>query len=450
MNRRSLYVPANALVLAWFVAAAAVAIAHRFVPVAGWLMVHLLLLGGVSTAILLWSQHFAETLTRRPAPGGPRLLWTRLLGWSAGAAIVTAGMVTSATPLVVAGSVVLTGVAVTHVVVLARQRKGSGRMLGNRLGHLVRYYLLATAFLPVGVAFGVLLARVDTTPEVAGRLYVAHVAATLLGWVGLTVAGTIVLLWPTVLRTRLTPAAEAAGKHALAVLGAGIAVVLAGPATGWRPLVLAGSVVVAAGLARIGWHVIEQGRAAARTHGTGSFAAWSLAASCAWFLLAVLAFGVAVLGAPGWAAVPDRLTWLVAPFAVGFVAQVMLGSMSYLVPVVLGGGPGVVRWSNAAMDRGGMTRFTVLNLALVVFLLPAPSWVLVASSMVGLLPLLAFLVVAVRTIAVQRSERTRRTLEPLAPGVATTAHWRPVPMVGGAAAGVAIVTLAMVAGIAVD
>ena len=84
-SRASLYVPANLLVLAWFVAAGVVTLGHRFVPQSGWLMVHLMLLGGVSTAIILWSQHFAEVLLRRPAPGGRSMLWARLIGWSAGA-----------------------------------------------------------------------------------------------------------------------------------------------------------------------------------------------------------------------------------------------------------------------------------------------------------------------------------------------------------------------------
>lgn len=455
-SRASLYVPANGLVLAWFVAAGVVTLAHRFVPAAGWLMVHLLLLGGVSTAILLWSQHFAETLLRRPAPGGRRVLWLRLLGWSAGAALVTAGMVAEQTPLVIAGAAIVTAVAVLHLVVLVRQGSGSTRMLGNRLSHLVRYYLLATAMLPIGVGLGVVLARVPVGPEAGGRLYVGHVAVTLLGWVGTTVAGTVVLLWPTVLRTRISATAEATGRRALLVLLAGLVVMLAGPASGFRPLVGAGSLVVAAALAMLGVHVLAQGRAASAAGTGGTFAAASIGASLVWLLGSVVGFGVVVSTAPSWTVAPDRLTGLVAPFAAGFVAQVMVGSMTYLVPVVLGGGPAAVRWSIAEMERSGAARLVVLNACVLLFALPLPSWVAVAVSTMGLLPLLAFLVITVRVVLVQRRS-SRRTLELAAP-----AGGGPVPPAAfgasltgrrgltGAGLGAALVAIAVIGGVAVD
>lgn len=443
--RVALHVPANLLVLGWFVAAAVVAVAHRFVPVAGWLMVHLLLLGGVSTAILLWSQHFAETLLRTPTPGGRRGLWARLLGWSASAAVVVAGMVAGTTALVVAGAAGCAVVAVAHGVVLVRQGSGQARTFGNRHAHLVRYYLVATSLLPVGVALGVVLARTAPAPGVAGRLYLAHVAVTLLGWVGLTVAGTVVLLWPTVLHTRIDPPADRAGRRALWVLGAGLLLYVAGPASGVRWLVLGGAVVVAGGVALLGVHVARQARAVTRA-GTsgGGFAAWSIAAALAWFVVSVVASGVAVVRAPSWAAVPVALGDLVGPFAVGFVAQVMVGSMSYLVPVVLGGGPGAARWSAAAVSRWGAARVVVLNACVALFALPLPSWVAVTVSMLGLAVLVVFLVLAVRVVLVQRGAG-RRTLT-----VEQAASVRgPVPL-AGVAVGAAAVALVVVGGVAVD
>lgn len=448
-SRASLYVPANLLVLAWFVAAGVVTLGHRFVPQSGWLMVHLMLLGGVSTAIILWSQHFAEVLLRRPAPGGRSMLWARLIGWSAGAAVLTAGMVLENTLVVVAGAVVLVAVVATHLVILIKQRTGNTKMLGNRYAHLVRYYLAACAFLPIGIAMGVMLARLETGPEVTGRLYVAHLVATMLGWIGLTVAGTLVLLWPTVLRTKISEAADAAGRHALAVLLGGVLVLLAAAATGLRIAVVVGAVIVAAGIARLGVHVWHQARAATPT----TFAAFSVAASLAWFLYSVLAFGVLVVTAPNWTAVPERMTDLIAPFAVGFVAQIMIGSMSYLVPVVLGGGPGAARWSIASMDRWAYLRLVMLNLALIVFMLPAPSLVKVTVSMIGLVPLLAFLAITLRTILVQRLPE-KRTLAGQAPRAGEPVSVIPTTTMAtraaGAGIGAGIVALAVVLGVSLD
>jgi nitrite reductase (NO-forming) len=89
MTRADRHLRANALVLAWLLAAAVVALLHRSVPGSGWLMVHLLLVGGVSTAILIWSQHFADTLIRRP--GSPRGLTVRLALHTVGALGVIVG-----------------------------------------------------------------------------------------------------------------------------------------------------------------------------------------------------------------------------------------------------------------------------------------------------------------------------------------------------------------------
>lgn len=70
IGRRAWCLVMNAVLGAWMVAAIVVVIAHRFVPQSGWLMVHVVMLGVVTCAILIWSQHFADALTRRAAPGG--------------------------------------------------------------------------------------------------------------------------------------------------------------------------------------------------------------------------------------------------------------------------------------------------------------------------------------------------------------------------------------------
>ncbi|WP_454299892.1 multicopper oxidase domain-containing protein [Salana multivorans] len=480
-TRASLYVPANLLVLAWFAAAGVVTLAHRFVPDAGWLMVHLLLAGGVSTAILLWSQHFAETLLRRPAPGGRRGLWLRLIGWTVGMLLVTVGTVLGsrgpdlapvASAVMVAGAAIGGGVVVAHVVILVRQGsagraggRSAGRMLGNRFAHLVRYYLVAGGLLPLGIAAGVLMARTDPAPDVLGRLYLAHVLLTVLGWIGLTVAGTAVLLFPTVLHTKIDDSADRAARWALPIMGGGLAITLIGTATGARVLVGPGCLVIAAGIVWLGWQAgreaVAAGHAADRTSGTGGgFAAWSIAAALAWFAGCVVALGVTVVHAPTWAAVPNVLTGLVAPFAAGFVAQVMVGSMTYLLPVVLGGGPGAVRWSIAALTRGAAARFVVLNACVLLFALPLPSWVSVTVSTLGLGSLLFFLVLAVRTVLVQR-RRPPRTLTLDGPEHGTRATADPavtherrtrtrIGTLTGAATGAGLVVLAVVVGIAAD
>ncbi|MCO7272874.1 multicopper oxidase domain-containing protein [Cellulosimicrobium cellulans] len=387
----------HALVLGWFVAEAVLVVVHRFVPDALWLMVHVLMLGAVSTAILVWSQHFADTMLRRQAPGGRPLHVARLAAHTVGALLVVAGLLTDVWSLVVAGGVLVGTGAVTHATVLVLQGRGA---LPSRFGRLVRYYVVAAACLPVGVTLGVLLARGGAGTEAYGRLYVAHVTLNVLGWVGLTVLGTLVLLWPTVLRTRIEPDADVAARRALPVLTAGILLVVAACAVGWRPLVAAGATVVLGGTVTVGRHLAAQGRAAQR--GAWGFAAWSLAASVVWFAGSVAAFGARVATAPSWAAAQDAIGGLLLPFVVGFAAQVLLGALTYLVPVVLGGGPARRRRTEAVVGAGGAYRVLVANGGLALYLLPLPSWVRVGLSLVVFATFLAFLVLALRAVFVSR------------------------------------------------
>lgn len=213
---------ANALVLAWLVAAAVVAVSHRVIPDARLLMTHLLLLGAVSAAILIWSAHFAEAVRRRPLRGGHRNEAIRLGMHTFGASTVLMGLTSGRTPELVAGAALVALVAAWHTVVLVDQ---GHRALAARLGWTVSYFVAATLALPVGIALGVLLAQPSLDPAWPARLYIAHVAVMLLGWVGLTVVGTLVTLWPTMLRVQVVPGAERAARRGLVLLVGGKSVV---------------------------------------------------------------------------------------------------------------------------------------------------------------------------------------------------------------------------------
>lgn len=50
--------------LIWLVAAAVVAVIHRWVPEATWLMVHLIALGAITHSVMVWSAHFTAALLK--------------------------------------------------------------------------------------------------------------------------------------------------------------------------------------------------------------------------------------------------------------------------------------------------------------------------------------------------------------------------------------------------
>lgn len=449
MRRADWHLRAHVLVLAWGVAAAVVALAHRWAPASGWLMVHLLLLGAASTAILVWSQHFADTLIRRAAPR--RALLVRLAVHTAGSLLVVAGVVGRWTPVVVLGGTLVAGVAADQAVRIARQGRGG---LPTRFGHLARYYVAAGALLVPGVACGVLMARFPVGPELHGRLAVAHVALSVLGWIGVTVAGTLVVLWPTVLHVRIDDPAERAARRTLPVLVAGVVVLAAGALAGVPAAAGLGAAVVVAGIALLAVPLARLVRGAR----AGTFAVLSLAAAVAWWAGAAAVLGVRVVVAPSWEAAAAGVSALTPALVVGFAAQVLVGSLSQLLPVVLGGGPAVSKETSALLNRGAETRFVLLNGALALFLAPAPSLVRVGVSVVGLGALVAFLVLAARAVLTARRLRadSGRGAVPLPAPARRDAAGGPADPVAGArrrgAAGVAVAGLlgVVVLGVGLD
>jgi nitrite reductase (NO-forming) len=439
VTRRRWYLLMNGLVVLWLVASGIVVLAYRALEAGTWLMVHLLLLGALSTAILIWSQHFADSLLRQAAPGGRASLGIRLAVHTLGAATVVTGIVTGWWLLVLAGGILVGAVAIAHSVSLGVQMRGG---LPARFAPLVRFYVAAGLSLVVGVTLGVIMARAALPASVHDRLFPAHIGFNLLGWVGFTVVGTFILLWPTVLGTRASDTANGTARSSLVLLCGGVLLYGLFCLTDLRPGVAAAVVVYAAGLVLVLVEAIAQ----ARRSPPATFAAWSLAAAYGWFLVCTLALGALVATAPSWADADDRLAWLVGPFAVGFAAQILLGALSYLLPVVLGGGPDAARRSGAELNRAGLFRTVVLNLGIVVYLLPSSSVVRVVMSILVFAVLASFLVLAVRAVLASRkapsgADATVRSSAPLPSGARHS---------GSLVAAAGVLILAMTVGVALD
>ncbi|WP_104082627.1 multicopper oxidase domain-containing protein [Cryobacterium sp. Y11] len=443
--RRTWYLQTNAVVAAWLVVLGGVVLSHQGIPGADWLMVHLLLLGAVSTAILIWSQHFADTLVRRPALSGRRSLIIRLAGHTLGAILVMVGMTLNLFLVLLVGAVLVGAVAVLHGVLLGSELR---RAKPTRFGSLVRYYIAAAASLAVGVYLGIAMANPATGADLFAGLYVAHIALNVLGWVGLTAVGTLLLLWPTVLRTHLGDGTDAAVRTALPLLVAGVAVI-AGASVAGLPLgVGAGALVYLLGLVPVVLEAVRQARQAPPT----TFASWSLAASVAWLAFSVAALGLLVATAATLADAVTRLGWLLIPLLAGFALQLLLGALSYLVPMVSGGGPQAGKAAAAELDRAPLFRLLVVNGGIVLYLLPVPSLVKVVLSLVVFGVLLSFLVLLLRAVVAGGRIRSRAGSAPMARVIAVplgTASPRRTRS-GMAAAAVGVLVLAVTAGVALD
>jgi nitrite reductase (NO-forming) len=437
-GRSAWHVRTGGVVVAWLVALVVVALVHPFVPASGWLLVHLLVLGAVSNAILIWTWHFAAALLRLPDADARTGQVPRLVLFNAGALLVVAGVVADRWPAVLAGGVLVVGTAAWHAAALLRRLRAA---LPARFGVTLRYYVVAGVALPLGVALGVAMARGGLADEVHAQALVAHTVLTMLGWVGLTVVGTLVTLWPTMLRTRVAADSESAAGTGLRLLVAGLAIAAAGSLVGVRPVAVAGLFLYVVGLLVVARPHLDE----ARRRAPVGFPEASVLAGAVWLVGSCAALAVGLATAGNWERAADRAGLVTAPLLVGFAAQVLVGSLAFLVPVVLGGGPSVLRATSREMRRAGPARLTATNAGLLVCVPQVPSLVRVLVSVVVLVALAASLPLLVRAVVV-----ARRLSRPEPVGVGGSDGAAPPRRTRSAAVGLALVTVAALGGVALD
>lgn len=390
----------------WLAALVLVMAIHPWLATPRWLLIHLFFLGALTHAVLVWSQHFAAALLRRPTDRDRQS--SRLILANGGAVLVIVGVEAGWWVVVVGGAVCVAAAVVWHAWEFIA---GLRQALGNRFAATLRYYIVAAALFLVGIVLGTLLARAPQG-EWHSRLLVAHAAVNVLGWIGLTILGTLVTLWPTMLRTRMLDGALRTATRTLAVLTVGVLVAATGALLGLAWTVAAGLALYTAGVGASVWTMVRL----ARVKRPASFATFSVAAGVAWLLGSLLAWvgasvGAVVSGDPGVAVIATALN-NVAPFlAAGAGAQVLLGALSYLLPVQVSRGPASVKAANAWMDRGAAFRVATANLMLVLCAAPVPSWVRVIASSVYLAVLLAFVPLAIRAARGARAAAHTRTAD---------------------------------------
>ena len=148
--RRGWQLRANAVVLAYVLAAVVVLAADGRIADQRWLTVHLLLLGAVTNAVVVWGEHFAVALLRAAQPArGPAV--ARLVGLNLSVVGVLVGVVAGLSAVTLAAAALLTVVVLGHVGSLLRISRGA---LQGRFAGTVRFYVAAGVALLVGIGFG--------------------------------------------------------------------------------------------------------------------------------------------------------------------------------------------------------------------------------------------------------------------------------------------------------
>ncbi|SER72531.1 nitrite reductase (NO-forming) [Propionibacterium cyclohexanicum] len=371
MSRVVSRVRADRFATAWMIIALVVLaiglLTRGVLPVPLWTMVHVVTLGVLANAILQWSWYFARTLLHLSADDRRAGLNNviRAVTFNVLLVVLFAAMWTGAAWAAASCAGAVAAVICWHgldMVLAARHT------LATRFVIVIRYYAAASGFLVLGsiIAGFVAVALVSRHP--AGWLVrwqdpltVAHATANVAGWVGLTMAGTLITLGPTMMRTRMDPTAVSRATRGLGWMCAGLLVAVV--AAGFD--IMAG---VGLGLlvftVTLGVDVLIPLVNAARARAPRSVATWTLAAGVAWTL--------ACLGAVIWHALcagnatalrAANLGWLPLLGAAG-LAQIFIAALTYLMPVVIGGGPAALRVGMGVLETSWPVRFSVRNTAL--------------------------------------------------------------------------------------
>ncbi|SFP24871.1 nitrite reductase (NO-forming) [Actinomadura madurae] len=391
---------ANGVVLAWLALTVAAALVHRELPAPQWLLLHLFLLGAVTNAIVTWTEHFAAALLRLPPPPD---WWpmTRLAVLNAGIIAVLCGVSEGFPWVAVGGAGAVVAVIAAHTVVVALRGRNA---LGGRFAHVVTWYLWAGAALVTGGTLGGLMASGRAPSGWHEPMRAAHAQVNILGWVGLAVLGTLFTLWPTVLRTRVADGTGRIARWSLRLAVPGLGCAAGGLLAELRWLAAAGLFLYAGAAALALVPFVQTVR---RRH-PHTPASWVLAAGTAWFAVTLVVD-----------ASRQSLSDLLPLVLVGFIGQTLLGALTFLLPVVLGGGPAALKANASLIERAWKLRTAAINLAVPLLAAPVPWWLNRAAWTIVLAALAAFVLLAAATIL--RSHRPSPTVAAITAGILLTA-----------------------------
>ena len=226
-------------------------------------------------------------------------------------------------------------------------------------------YACAVACVLVGAAIGILLGiGVVSDPRTRLDLRSAHMVINVLGWVSLTIAGTLITLLPTVLRVRM-PAWHGEVTAALFVFGVGMTA--GGLALGLAPLAVVGAAAFVTGV--VGLLAMVRRVLSTPRNWPVPVSAKHLLLATGWFAIGAVWLPVALIRGPQWFAGADDLFVIV--FVGGWILQTLLGAWQYLLPVTRPGHPDERRGWLAAMEWGSTAQLVALNFGLVLLAVAA-------------------------------------------------------------------------------
>ena len=321
-------------------------------PVVWWDIIHPFTIGALTTAIIVFSTHFTEALTRT-AGGDYRGVGSRV-------GLVQLGLILLLIdragydwgPLADAASALIIAALTWHLWFVARRLHGS---LSGSFAVTVPFYIAAAVFMIASV--GLVILSGNGVGEYS-LLVGAHSRGMIWGFAWLTVIGTAVTLLPTLSATEISPTARARCTRALIVHCVGLSLAMALYAVGLTRVagvaqllvVLAAVLVIQPVLATV------MGRSPRLTTATVAVIAGLL-----WML--ALCAGDAISAAVG--AYPRTITLVLLPAFLGAgLLQLVTGVLHHLLPILTGARPDTT-------ERTGYARLLLINVGGLLTLLGA-------------------------------------------------------------------------------
>lgn len=323
-----------------------------------WWSIHTLTLGVIATAIMVYSTHFVEALTRT---GTAAFKWVamRVAGVQVGLVLLGVGRAGVAwNHLADAGATLVLAAAAWQLAWIFRRLRGS---LSSRFAATVPFYIAAFAFLIVAIAL--VLGAVHGGGSHYSALVAAHSRATMDGFALLTALGTVVTLLPTLSGGVIAPQVMPRLPRILGVYSVALLGVLLCLALGVGRL--AGVLLLAAVTAAV--CLVQPVIAHALVGNATGTAGWSTLAALLMVLGAVAADATLLVAG----ADPRAITAAITPMFVGGFVFMILGVLHHLLGVLVGRGPTAVRLARARANVAGPARITVI-VAGALFTLIAP------------------------------------------------------------------------------
>ena len=290
-----------------------------------WLPLHLLLVGGLLTAISGATQLLAITWSTAPAPH-PRLAAAQRWATAAGAVLVVVGREADQPAVLGIGASLVAAGLVLLAAILVGVRRMSAT---DRFRPAIETYLAAIAFGVVGVGLGAAIATGDTASWWP-RLRAAHLVVNVFGLVGLVIAGTLPFFVATQVRMKMSERATPArvrGQGGLLVVATLVAAL--GHLAEQPAVAGIGLLAYATGLVAVVTSLPVPGRRQLDWAGPRLL---QLGAGVAWWVLTTVVLAVGRL-------VDDPAEGpVLRALVVGGFAQILVASLAYFGPVLRGGG----------------------------------------------------------------------------------------------------------------